>query len=186
MTDIRRVRLNWSGSAVVGAASTSFYFLVGSGTDQDCVDNVEQLMDSVRLSMTTDLTYTSEAGVEYFDVITGEISSIGGTTPFTGTGDGSDELLPRAAQALIRWRSGAFVNGREIRGRTFLPGFGKGQDEDGVLTAACKANISAGVGDFLGNEATIPLIWSKTKGTAAPITGGGPWDQWAVLRSRRD
>jgi hypothetical protein len=186
VADIRRVKLNWSGTAVVGQAGTNFYFTAEAGTDQDCVDSVGLFMTELDAQLSGDLSWATEAGVEHFDVATGQISSIGGTTPITGTGSGSGQRLPYATQALVRWRTGAFLNGREVRGRIFLPGQLEVNNDLGVPVQGLKDAIQNAVGAILGDESTVLLVWTPTNGTAAAVTSGGPWDQWAVLRSRRD
>jgi hypothetical protein len=30
------------------------------------------------------------------------------------------------------------------------------------------------------------VVWSRTHGTAASVTGSSMWNKWAILRSRRD
>ena len=76
-------------------------------------------------------------------------------TPFSGTGAiaaGSPEV--DAAQALIRWGTGAVVAKRFLRGRTFIPGVAQGAIVSGnlgptsvaALAAAGNALIAADVG----------------------------------------
>ena len=78
------------------------------------------------------------------------------------------------------------VSGRILRGHTYIPGPTEGNNTDGKPSGAYKSAIAAAFTDFLAVPDTFPLVWSRTHGTVGPVLSGSCWDQWAVLRSRRD
>lgn len=95
-------------------------------------------------------------------------------------------LLPFTTQGLISWRTGSYVAGREVRGRTFIPGMTEasnnlGMPESGALTVFQTA-ATALINDADSNFA----IWSPKNGSTVIVISGTPWTQWGSLRSRRD
>lgn len=186
MTNLRRVNVLYSGPAVVGPAFSRFHFTTGLISDQDCVDAVHDAYQELGAHLGGGLTYSVGSTVEYFDIVTGEIQSLGVVTPWSLSGAGGTALLPFATQGLIRWRTGAYIGGREVRGRTFLPGWVEGESDIGVPTEGARAAMTNFSGQLIVGGSSTYVCWTKTHGTAAAITNGDPWTQWAVLRSRRD
>lgn len=127
--------------------------------------------------------------VEQVDPATGQILAVylGASTFVGGTAAGDPE--PWATQALIRWRTGDYVNGREIRGRTYWPGMVESAVILGVLNTAGIAAIDAAANGHLANANTVAaggaVIWSPTNGQASLITNASTWEQLAVMRTRR-
>jgi hypothetical protein len=116
--------------------------------------------------------------------ITGTTSAADVAVPMSGSGD----MLPLTTQALIRWRTGVFVNGREIRGRTFIPGLEEPANAAGRPLGTLPATVQPRINDFLTASAGGGglVVYSPTNGQAAFVNSGSMWNQWAVLRSRRD
>jgi hypothetical protein len=186
MTNLRRVKVNYTGASVTGPAVSRFHFTTALGSDQSCVDAVAAYFEAIDGQLSGTLSWASDSLVEYFDIATGETQSLGSTTPFTGTGSGDGQQLPLTTQGLISWRTGAYLAGREIRGRTFVPGFTEtgsdaGRPTSGVISAMVNAAAA------LVAETDIDfVVWTKTHGTAAVVVGADVWSEWASLRSRRD
>lgn len=186
MTNIRRVHLNWTGDAVTGVAGTNFYFLDSVGSNQQCVDAIADFMVELDAHLCGTLSWATDAQVDHIDIATGEVQSSEGTTPTTGTGSGTGACLPMATQGLIRARTGAYINGREVRGRWFIPGFTEGESDLGRPVQGALDAMQNAVNALISSEEVSPIVWTKTHGTAAAILSGGPWSEWAVMRSRRD
>jgi hypothetical protein len=103
-------------------------------------------------------------------------------SPVQGTN--TEEELPFTSQLLVQFRTGVYVEGRERRGRMYLPGLTELDNENGRPTGAIQSGIA--------NDATAlaehnpPLcVYTPAKG-AAVVSGVSVWNQWAILRSRRD
>lgn len=129
----------------------------------------EVLPDVAIINATTGLT----TGVETVPVVQGEAS-------------GAASPLPYATQGLIRWSTGIFEGGREIKGKTYLPGMITGGNTAGRPNAGALQAFQSAVDVILSAAGSELVIWSRKNLSAATATGGSPWNQYAVLRSRRD
>ena len=186
MGNLRRVKVSYTGAAVEGTAGTNFYFAADFNPDQNCVDSVEAFYTELRAHLCSDITVSTNAGIEYIDEATGDIVAILGTIPYSASGVGGSSCLPFAVQGLIRSRTGQFVSGREVRGLWFIPGFMEDQSDEGVPTAGALSAMQNAVNALISDEGSTAAVYSTTHGQGYQITSGGPWDKWAVLRSRRD
>lgn len=131
---------------------------------------------------------TVDTEVHNVDPSTGQTTEIFVVPTWTESGAHSAELLPWATQGLIRWRTGFFVNGRELRGRTFVPGLTEDFNVGGVPGGTLVTGIASAINTYVttSTAAGDPVVYSPTHKVAAIMTTGNFWTQWAVLRSRRD
>ena len=114
---------------------------------------------------------------------TGQTTGVLPVTSEARTGTDAANALPNATMALFRWRTGVFFAGREIRGRTFWPGLTETSNSaTGNFSGA--ADLTADATAFIA--ASDLAIYSPTRGIATNVTVGTCWDEFAVLRSRRD
>lgn len=180
-----RVRTVFSGVTGSPWVNTAF-FIEGTSSAQDCVDAVGAFWGAVDALMDSSVTWTTLADVETVDAATGQVTAVASTTPVTGTGSGGASGIPIAAQALVRWRTGVYEGGREIRGRWFIPGLGTGSNTDGVVTTASVTAIQTAAQALVNDPDTILCVWSRANNDSAAVTSASTWNQFAVLRSRRD
>lgn len=132
-------------------------------------------------------TFNPVDDVDLVDPATGLITGVFPTTTAVVNGTAADTALPWATQGLIRWRTGDYVNGREIRGRTFIPGFTEAAQVSGSPDATTITKIN-GAGDILlaaASGAGDLVVYSPTHRVASEVTSRSAWSEWAVLRSRR-
>lgn len=103
-----------------------------------------------------------------------------------GTATGSP--VADSSQVLIRWSTPDIVNGRFVRGRTFLPSMTAGQLVGGnVSSNVVTAMQTAATSLVNGTEGWV--IWHRPKdgagGSAHGMNAGSVWSELAVLRRRR-
>lgn len=133
------------------------------------------------------ITFSTEAEVTTINPETGDPVDVVTGTPLTTLGTGNLEMLPTMTQGLVRWRSGVFLNGREVRGRTNIPGVTEnlntvqGQPVDTYIQALTDRATALRV-----NTAVAFVIYSKKNGQWYTVTSGSGSPKWGVLRSRRD
>jgi hypothetical protein len=134
-------------------------------------------------------SYTIDTAGRELDDATGTLTgSWSEGSAKTGTGANGGPQVADATQGLIQWRTGTIVNGRFVRGRTFVPCIASSQEIGGnlasasvtALQSAANALIAAGVGLKVWHR---PIAGS---GGSAPAVGTASiWTEFAVLRRRR-
>lgn len=130
--------------------------------------------------------WTVQPEVNFLDVATGEVTETFIVPEVSGNGADAADQLPRATQGLITWLTGTFVGGRQIKGRTFLPGpCETSNDAAGRPLAAYKDNVAV-IGTRLVVQPNPLVVYSPTHLTAPAVSGYTVGAEWAVLRSRRD
>lgn len=134
------------------------------------------------------LVGTIQGEVEVVDPATGQVTAIYNTDDPVQAGTNTTTQLSGATQGLLRWRTGVFVGGREMRGRTFLPGPTEGLNDNGnpsgpyqgAYTTAAEALILA------APPSSGLVVYSPTHRQFAAVQAASTWNRWAVTRSRRD
>lgn len=185
MPDLYRVQIVSTG--VAGSPYyTTFHFIASAGTaSQAAVDatgfwgTVDQYMDSA-------LTWDLDTAVETIDSNTGNVVAVTDVATATGTGGSVADMLPPSTQGLVRWRTGNYVGGREIRGKTFLPAMTEVNSTDGEPIAATITGIENAALALWSSPNSQLCVYSRTYNAYAPVSAASMWARWAVLRSRRD
>lgn len=178
----------WTG--VAGSPYYSNFYFGPASAEYDPAlahDAVADAMNLLGPAFTADLTATVESEVLLIESQTGDAvgSAPAGTVSYTG--ESTNPLLPASTQALLRLSTGAFVNGRRIQGRVNIPGMVTGGATEGLPNDFIKETILDAFTPMLTVTPEIPwVVWSKKNGTLHPVRELSVWDQFAVLRSRRD
>lgn len=183
---VYRVRLQWTGAPVNGPSVSTFFFDDTGGTAQAASDHVAAFAADLDNGLADTLSWRTEPEVDTLDTATGVLTAVTSVTPAGGTGVNTAEPLPPATQGLIRWTTGQIVQGRALKGHTFIPGFCENQQTNGAPSAAVISQFEGFAEDFEDLASPQMVIWSRTHGVAAPALGSSMWEKWAILRSRRD
>lgn len=162
---------------------SNFFFDAGEVGDATAAANATyDFWNAVDGYMTTACTWVIDNDVPLFtnpETIAGWESVVGGT----GTGQKSDEQMPRSNQILVQWSTGVVFNNRRIRGRTFIPALTQDANFNGAVLPATAAAIDTAATALVGQGLTIA---SRAANTFNLVTSADVWGQFAVLRSRRD
>lgn len=180
-----RVKTVFSGMSGAPWLNTLYFDDATLGA-QDCVDAVATFWSAVDGLMDSEVDWDIDQDVEIVDEASGNVLSIVQTTGGTGSGSLAAEALPIASQALIRWRTGVYVGGREIRGRTFVPGLTEQANDNGKLAAASQTLIQTAATALINDPDCDLAIYSRVNANAAPVVSANVWGEFAVMRSRRD
>lgn len=187
-----RVKTIFSYTTGAPWVSTMHFTNLATQADADfCNVAVGTFWTAVKAYLNSSVTYTTDAAVQDVSQSTGALQGLFGVTPQTGTGAVATEILPVVNQGLVSWRTGHFTNGREVRGRTFIPGLTEAAATLGVVTAATKTGIEAAATALIGDVNTTLCIWHRGApgagaGQVQAVTASAMWTKFAVLRSRRD
>jgi hypothetical protein len=191
------LRVRTEITAVSGSPYLSTFHFPGSGgTDAEAAaDGARAFWAEIVASMAAPTSVQVVGEVEEFEPETGNLLAVFQSEQAVLVASGSGDPLPWATQGLIRWRTGAFIDGRELRGRTFIPALTEGHSTQGRPTAALITilNTAAGaVNDLLGVwqrprlASEGPPVVEARDGQIVPVASFSVWTQWAQLRSRRD
>lgn len=177
-----RLRVNWTG---LNNGFSVLHFGDAAGNGQVAADAVEDWLDGIRTQMATVQNMVVDTEVEEVDPATGQVTGVESVTTILKTGQQAGEPVPQVAQALVRWRTGQYVAGREIRGRTFIPGLGRGTITiGGELTGVASLALQNASTAFVA--ASGIGVWSPARATFQLATVASVWNEFAVMRSRRD
>lgn len=193
MAQMYRVITNWSGGKI-GTGFTNMFFTAGVSTQQACVDAVRAFFSSsysVGAGLPTGVVLSWPATVDTIEATNGELTdTVGVTAPAVVTGSDSSRYAA-VAGACVSWRTGAFVGGRRVRGRTFLvPAGGQMLQADGTIDTTFIGFIQSAANTLIAAapELTVwhrPTSHAAANGSQHPVAAATISDQTAFLSSRR-
>jgi hypothetical protein len=151
-------------------------------------DAAESLWQQLANFLATPGSVLVSSDVEQIDPATGQIVNVFPASTAAINFVAAGDILPYSTQGLIRLRTGDFVNGRELRGRIFIPGWVETASTAGNPTAPAVGAMNAAAASLLsaGAGAGGLGVYSPTHRVFSLVSVAQTWTQWAVLRSRRD
>lgn len=187
MASILRVRTTWTGYQGVPYLSTHYFTRTDGDSAGFAADAVQALWVGCESIISNQLSWNVEPEVAVLESTTGALTGVDNIAGgLSGTGTNGAQVNPFSTQGLIRWQTNDVVSGRILRGHTFVPGSCESDNEGGVPSSGYKTAVAAAVSDMLASPSQFHIIWSRKHGAIGPVLSGSCWQQWAVLRSRRD
>jgi hypothetical protein len=187
VADVWRYRVDLTGLAG-GPGLMTFHFgpTIGTSDPQDCVDAVAAFVAGIDVFVSNVISFRGSTEMEVIDMATDQQTGSLAVSPFSEGGDDSATMLPPITQCLVRWSTDAFVGGRRVQGKTFLPGFCEDSNEPGgVLQTAVLNAVQAAAQGLITSDVGL-VIYSRTNHVAAAVAQASVWNQWAILSGRRD
>lgn len=181
-----RTRVTFS-SALGGNKVSTMHWTVGD--TQTVADAASTALQTFWNSMDGEMVGTTTAidtEVDIVDPSTGLQTGTLSVAPWSLTSGGSGDPLPPAVQGLVRWRTGQYINGKEVRGRTFIPNVPEVDNSGGRWLSSVATTVQGHINTLVAESAANLAIYSKVNRVAYPVTGGSLWTDFAILRSRRD
>lgn len=161
----------YTGSILVGDVST-------------WITGLDAFIQGMRSVTANNVTISRSGDVEQFDPATGQTTGIVGGAPLIVGGTWGTAQSPPGTALVLRWRTGQYINGREVRGRTFWSGCGDFGDAAGLVPSSIITDAQGAQGDYLST--TLPAVYSPTNGTTRVISDASTWNMFGLIRSRRD
>jgi hypothetical protein len=182
-----RVRLNWTGPA----AGFSILHFDGSvatpGLAQDAADAAALWWDDINALFASAQAMRVDPEVLEVNVTTGQTIGVTTVTSTALAGTGGAAQVPQASMVLVQWRTGNFVGGREIRGRTFVPGLIlNALSAAGEVSSATLAIMNAASQTLADTPSPSFGVYSPTNSAFATVGSVSTWSELAVMRSRRE
>lgn len=193
MDKIVAVWTGWSG----GPGFSNFYFggnAAGSQLDSAAA-RVHAFFSAITLCLPTPITITIQPTAQNLTPGDGQISDekpiATPGAPIVGAG-GTDFASP--VGACIIWRTGTTVNGRLLKGKTFLvPLATSVYDVDGTLDPSRLTELRQAATQLATSPGSAPeldlVVWHRpvagSGGSMAPVISATVNDRAAILKSRR-
>jgi len=185
MTNLYRVRSIWSGFPGGPGVSTMFFLDMATA-----IDAVHTFWAALAPRLPEDVHIQVQNFGDVISDTTGElVDSWTADTVAVVVGSNTDGYAAPAG-ACVNWHTDTVVNGKRLRGRTFLVPIGPNAFQtDGSLGPTPIANIQSYADALVASESSSFVVWhrgSGTDGTFGLITAAQVPDKVVVLRSRRD
>lgn len=184
MADLYRVRTAITGP-FGGAMVSTFFFDASVATAQDAADSARAFWLDCAGVLHTSVSAQVESIVYTIDSTTGKATSTAATSTASVSGTSVTELIPPSNQALITWHTGVFSAGRELIGKTFIPGLTEDTNNAGVLSSAAISGLTTAANNLGSSGPPTLEIYSRKHKTFQPAGLGAVSHIFAILRSRR-
>jgi hypothetical protein len=185
MATINKVICDWTGLPGMPGVSV-FYSTAGSDPTGDLVT----FFNAIKALFPTGLSWTVPPAGDTIDDTTGTLngswSGVGAAVVASSAGTPS---YSTGVGGMINWRTGGIVNGRRLRGRTFLTSIsGAYYNTNGTVSATFLSTVGAAATALAG--AGKLRIWHRpppgaSSGSSSLITSGTVPQQVYTLRTRR-
>lgn len=185
MALIRRVRVVWTGVAGSPAYS-NFYAINGVQSPNAFAGAVRNTLVAMASSVVTPVQAEIEPDSPLIDSTNGEILGSDTVSQAPVSMTNTSDMLPRSTQVLVRLLTGTYANGRQIRGRFYIPYVGANLNTDGKLDPLTASQVNAFVFPLIAGSNGGWVVWSRSTGGVASVGAVDTWSEFAVLRSRRD
>lgn len=183
-----RVLVEWSGPQIEGLAVSVLHTDFEAGSpDPAAVTNAFGALNAILpVGVVLDIPNTGDT----IDAATGQLTGTWGHTNPPG------QMLPTGGAAAaagvgacVTWLTSDVVNGRRVRGRTFIvPLSTDGYQDDGTLTPAAVTALGVFAGLLIAESLVVwhrPTTVGGSNGSEHAVTSFKVSDRVAVLRSRR-
>jgi len=185
MASLWRVPVVWDG--LTGLPGVSVFHGAAGGS---AVADIKTFFNDIKALFPAGLTWQIPTEGDVIDDATGTLTGgwsdvAGGTVSSTGSG-----IWASGTGMYVTWGTGTIVNGRRLKGRTFLcPLFGSAFQTDGTIVNAYVSTVQTAANLLV---AGLDLkIWHRpstpggSDGSSATVTSAQAQDKVTSLRSRR-
>ena len=191
---ITRVTAEWRGfTGAPGYSTFHFHESASGAVVDDARGRVHSFFSELEGVLPSSVEVEVREEVEEFDESSGLLVGYERGTEDLPTITGSNQgAYAGPAGAVIHWNTNTVVNGRRLRGRTFIvPMVSAGYESDGTLRSLELERLNDAAEYLSGGafESTF-CVWSRPQGggsgAVGPVVSHRVPDMVAVLRSRRD
>jgi len=182
---LHRVPVAWT-TGPGGTGVSVFYTNFGS----DATVELAAFFNAIKAFFPTSVSWNIPSSGDVVDEVSGLITGawIGGTAASVSGTTGT--AYAAGTGAYVRWQTSGIVNGRRVKGRTFLcPLVGSSYQTDGTIVDGNVATIQTAANNLvLAGKLRIwhrPTSAGANNGSAFTVTAGTVPDRVTSLRSRR-
>lgn len=182
-----KVRARITGVAGSPYWINGFFDSTGVGAADAAVEWAK-FIASASNGLPTGWSLTCGSEVQVVEPANGQVIDVEPIAPSTLAGTTNTPTGPRASQLLMRWKTNNYVNGRRVQGHTNIPiTYTSDVGASGAVAGSTQTAWTNKINGLLtGPAGDAFVIWSRAAGEHFAVTNGSVWDQFSVLRSRRD
>jgi hypothetical protein len=186
MADIMRVRSVWSNFP----GAPGYTDVYSRNTALPAMTNaVRAFFDAIKTLLPTGTNVQTLGSCETYDEATGTLTgSTSSTSPAVVVGTVAGNYAGGSG-AVISWTSNGFVNGRRVRGRSFIVPLAGAVDSSGSLSSSAQTTLQTAANGLITAMAGDLVVWHRpsqfSAGSSHPVVTANVPDLCAVLRSRR-
>lgn len=189
MPSLYEIKTFWTAENSPGGESI-MYFRDGTATVENLRFRLEEMYSACATRFDNQTTWTIAQSGNVVDEETGTlVDEWANAVDFSGAGSSSGQPVPNQAQLLIRWNPQAIVNGRRLKGRTYIPGLSSLTMDAGQVIAGAVTDFQTAAQDFLDEVNGQFVVWHRptggTGGRAESAVTASVWNEFAVQRRRR-
>lgn len=166
--------------------STMFFGAFGTTSAETALAATNAFWTSARALISSALHIETQVDVATIDETTGLITALTAADNYSADGTNSVDRAPAATQGLLRFQTGVYAGGRAVQGHLFIPGVTEDYNSNGRPSTDYKTYLATYGDDLLGASGASFGIYSRKNHLFYPANHCSVWDEWAVLRSRRD
>lgn len=190
---VYQYRPEWSGTTG-GSGVSVLTARLGAAADleqfvQYFADSVRAFYGAVTARLPNEVSISFPGEVQAFDTVTGQLTAVHPVTAPANTAGTATGGYAHASGARIDWTTESIVNGRRLRGRTYMvPCAASDFGADGRLGSTAINAWTTAANTLISNmnlQGSL-AVWSRTHGLLADVSGVRIPALGAVLRSRRD
>lgn len=185
---VREILVDWTTAS--GAGKVSVFHFIEASNVADQRQALSAFLTACNSTLAASTSWTIRPDGRELNTASGTLTGLWSeATPHTGAGTpGNTSVLADATQVLVRWFTDHIVNGRVLRGRTYLPGIYRNVSEGGNVYVASRTAIQ-NAGQTLAGSGTQLAIWHRPTngagGVAWAVDTCSVWQEFAVQRRRR-
>lgn len=180
-----RIRTAITGGPGGSELNTMYFNDSLSLTAQDAADAVTAFWNTIKGAIHTAYTLKVETDVTIVADFTGVPTGNVTVTSSAVTGTDSGQPLPGATQGLLKLSTGVYYGGRQLQGKIWIPGPTESNNATGVPVGTYETLVNGAAATLIGDADSELFVWSRKYLNANGVIGASLWDQWGVLRSRR-
>lgn len=191
-----QIRTHWTGP--FGSTDSVMHVDNLSGTAQQAATAVMNLWQTIDNTLHSSCSWSIDTDVRHFNPATGALLEIDAVSAASGTGSGTGDYVD-LLQGLIVWNTGEVVDGRLLRGRTFIPGITEASvDTNGRPTSGFRTVVDGACATYIADATSLPVVWHRPiysgsgagrvlvrEGSYQPITSGAAKTRWSYMSGRR-
>lgn len=185
----------WNGFA--GAPGyTNLHFLHPDTPSQADLDatavKVKTFLQTIAPYLPSTASISYPGTMDKLDTGTGELLDVFNIPVQATTSGASGSAYSAAVGACVNWQATGIVNGRRLRGRTFLVPLAGAFQTDGTLDTSFLSTLRTAATTFATSTSGLDIsVWHRpspggSDGAAGEVVSATVTDKTAVLRSRRD